>query len=53
MAYIPSERVLSEGGYEGGESMLWYGKPSRWRPGLEQVIVDASIRAATAASSPR
>lgn len=41
MAYIPSERVLAEGGYEGGESMLWYGKPSRLAEGLEQRIVQA------------
>lgn len=46
MAYVPSERVLAEGGYEGGESMLWYGKPSRWKPGLENVIVSACVQAA-------
>jgi neutral ceramidase len=40
MAYIPSERVLTEGGYEGGGSMVYYGQPSAWKAGLEQQILD-------------
>jgi hypothetical protein len=39
MAYIPSERVLKEGGYEGATSMLYYGLPSPWATGLEDKIV--------------
>ncbi len=39
MAYIPSERVLKEGGYEGDTSMIPYGQPSKWAPGLEEKIV--------------
>ena len=39
MAYIPSERVLKEGGYEGDTSMIPYGLPSKWRAGLEEKIV--------------
>ena len=39
MAYIPSERVLSEGGYEGDTSMIAYGQPAKWAPGLEDKIV--------------
>ncbi len=39
MAYIPSERVLREGGYEGDTSMIPYGQPSKWAPGLEGKIV--------------
>lgn len=39
MAYIPSERVLKEGGYEGARSMIVYGHPSPWAPGLEDKIV--------------
>ncbi len=39
MAYIPSERVLKEGRYEGATSMTAYGKPSPWAPGLEDKIV--------------
>lgn len=39
MAYIPSERVLKEGRYEGDTSMVPYGKPGPWSPGLEEKIV--------------
>jgi hypothetical protein len=39
MAYIPSERVLREGGYEGDTSMVGYGQPSKWAAGLEDKIV--------------
>jgi putative membrane-bound dehydrogenase-like protein len=39
--YIPSERVLKEGGYEGGEAMIYYDVPQRFAPGLEQKIIDA------------
>ena len=39
IAYIPSERVLREGGYEGARSMIYYGQPSPWSPGLEDIIV--------------
>jgi len=39
LAYIPSRRVLLEGGYEGGGAMLYYGHPSSWAEGVEQKIV--------------
>ncbi|MEO8353098.1 MAG: PVC-type heme-binding CxxCH protein, partial [Chthoniobacteraceae bacterium] len=39
--YIPSERVLREGGYEGGDAMIYYDKPQRLAPGLEAQIVAA------------
>jgi hypothetical protein len=39
MAYIPSVRVLREGGYEGESSMLYYGRPSRWAESVEEKIV--------------
>lgn len=39
MAYIPSRRVLTEGGYEGGGSMVLYGLPSVWAPEVEEVII--------------
>jgi neutral ceramidase len=41
MAYIPSLRVLTEGGYEGKDAMVYYGLPSAWAPPVEQLIVDA------------
>ena len=39
MSYIPSERVLREGRYEGETSMVPYGQPGPWAPGLEDQIV--------------
>jgi putative membrane-bound dehydrogenase-like protein len=39
--YIPSERVLQEGGYEGGDAMVYYDRPTRFRPGLEGRIIKA------------
>lgn len=39
--YIPSERVLQEGGYEGGGAMLIYDRPNRFAPGVEGRIVGA------------
>jgi neutral ceramidase len=41
MAYIPSLRVLKEGGYEGGGAMLYYGLPTVWSPRVEETIVSA------------
>jgi hypothetical protein len=38
MAYIPSERVLKEGRYEGETSMVPHGRPGPWSPGLEEMI---------------
>jgi putative membrane-bound dehydrogenase-like protein len=39
--YIPSERVLKEGGYEGGGAMIYYDQPSVFAAGLEDKIVAA------------
>lgn len=39
MAYIPSVRVLKEGGYEGGTSNVYYGLPGLWDEKLEDMIV--------------
>ncbi|MER3415097.1 MAG: dehydrogenase [Gemmataceae bacterium] len=37
--YIASERILREGGYEGGGAMVYYDWPARMRPGVEELIV--------------
>ncbi|MEX0742289.1 MAG: hypothetical protein WD079_05780, partial [Phycisphaeraceae bacterium] len=37
--YIPSERVLREGGYEGAGAMAVYDQPAPFAPGLEDQIV--------------
>ncbi len=39
MAYIPSRRVLIEGGYEGASAMIYYGLPTTWAPEVEELIV--------------
>jgi hypothetical protein len=38
MAYIPSLRVLKEGGYEGGGAMVYYGLPAPWSEQVEEQI---------------
>ncbi|MCH9792568.1 MAG: neutral/alkaline non-lysosomal ceramidase N-terminal domain-containing protein, partial [Planctomycetes bacterium] len=38
--YIPSERILQEGGYEGRNAMVWYDLPGPFAPGLEKKILD-------------
>ena len=40
-AYIPSERILKEGGYEAGVAMHYYGLPAWFAPGLEARIIFA------------
>lgn len=40
MAYIPSRRILAEGGYEGGGAMVYYGLPAHWSERIELEIVD-------------
>ena len=44
MCYIPSKRVLSEGGYEAVESMVYYGQPGPFTPDVEETIFDAIHR---------
>jgi neutral ceramidase len=45
MAYIPSLRVLREGGYEGNTSMIIYGLPAeRWSESIEETISTAVER---------
>ncbi len=39
-AYIPSERVLHEGGYEGGGAMIPYGQPRPFKAGVEEIIAN-------------
>ncbi len=45
-AYIPSERVLQEGGYEGGTAMMYFGLHGPFQPGIEQSLVDSVKRLA-------
>ena len=38
-AYVPSERVLKEGGYEGGDAMKYFGFHGPFQPGVEDRII--------------
>ena len=44
MAYIPSRRVLTEGGYEGGGAMVYYGLPTVWSEQVESQIMEEISR---------
>ena len=46
MAYIPSRRVLTEGGYEGGGAMVYYGLPCPWAPEVEEVLMGQVVKLA-------
>ena len=41
--YLPSERVLAEGGYEGGGAMRYTGYPGPFAQGVEERIVGAVL----------
>ncbi len=47
--YIASERILNEGGYEATGAMFYYGRPSRLKPGVEDLIISA-VRSMTPAT---
>jgi hypothetical protein len=38
-AYVPSLRVLHEGGYEGADAMIYYGRPGPFTDAVEELIV--------------
>ncbi|HNT87658.1 MAG TPA: neutral/alkaline non-lysosomal ceramidase N-terminal domain-containing protein [Candidatus Hydrogenedentes bacterium] len=40
MSYIPSVRVLNEGGYEGETAQMEYGMPAKWRNAVERRVLD-------------
>jgi len=44
MTYIPSERILKEGAYEGETSMWVYGHHGTWLPGIEDKISKEVVR---------
>ena len=49
-AYVPSLRVLLEGGYEGGGAMIYYGRPGPFDPSVEERIVREADRLLSAAT---
>jgi hypothetical protein len=46
MAYIPSVRILQEGGYEGASSQMVYGLPGTWGADTESKIIHGMIQLA-------
>jgi len=54
LAYIPSRRVLMEGGYEGGDSMIYFGRPAPFGAAVEEIIVEkvADLVRLTAPAAP-
>lgn len=48
-AYVPSRRVLQEGGYEGMEAVIYQSLPASFRPELEDKIVESVHRQVKAA----
>lgn len=44
MSYIPSVRVLNEGGYEAEDSMIYYGLPGRYTNEVEHKVILAARR---------
>jgi hypothetical protein len=44
MAYIPSLRVLREGGYEADSSMIYYGLYGPWATTVEDIVMEAVRR---------
>lgn len=51
--YIPSERILKEGGYEGRDAMTYYDRPGPLQTGLEKKIIDAVQAQIGKAYAPR
>jgi hypothetical protein len=39
MCYIPSLRVLKEGGYEANDSMIYYGQPGPFAEDVEDRVM--------------
>jgi putative membrane-bound dehydrogenase-like protein len=39
--YIPSRRVLTEGGYEGMTAMVYYNQPAKFASGVEERVIGA------------
>jgi hypothetical protein len=52
MCYIPSRRVLREGGYEAVDNMIYYGQPGPFAESVEDVIM-AAVRRVTEAVGVR
>lgn len=52
MAYIPTTRILREGGYEGDQSQMVYGLPGPWASDIETLILNETLSVAEQAGIP-
>jgi len=41
MCYIPTEKILREGGYEAVDNLVYYGQPGPFAQGVEARVFDA------------
>ena len=46
MSYIPSERILEEGRYEGFLANMIFGLPGQWAAGIQTTILDGMAKVA-------
>ena len=46
MSYIPSAKIVQEGGYEGASSQMVYGLPATWKPSIETIITQEVLKLA-------
>lgn len=53
MCYIPSQRVLQEGGYEPVVSMIYYGQPGPFRETVEETVFASIHRVLTRVGAKR
>jgi len=51
-AYVPTKRVLGEGGYEGTEAVIYQSLPGPFRDDCEERIVESVLRQAAAVAFP-
>ena len=51
--YIPSRRILQEGGYEAEDSLWYYDRPARLAPEVEDLIVQTVHELMPASARPR
>lgn len=42
-AYVPSVRILKEGGYEADSNLIYYGLPARFAPQVEDLLVQKVV----------
>lgn len=51
-AYVPSVRILKEGGYEADTSMIYYGLPTRFADEVEETLVGKVLSLAAKTKAP-